>query len=193
MWLAADIGEGSIFTKADLRAAFPNVEQVDRRMRDLRQEGWVIWTSREDAQLAVDELRLVTVGGAVWEPGYVSVASANTEKTRREVLAADNFRCVFCGVGAGEPYPDDQLRVARLRVTGSQSPRTACDRCKPSDRQRSDELSKVIRALSAGEREQLSTWLARGTREWSDLDRAWALCWRLSADERSSLAKELRP
>ena len=57
LWLVAEVGAGGTFTKADLRAAFPAIEQVDRRMRDLRTEGWVIATYREDRSLAADELR----------------------------------------------------------------------------------------------------------------------------------------
>src|SRR3954447_17133914 len=70
LWLVEVVGVGNHFTKAELREAFPGVEQVDRRMRDLRDDSWVIATNREDRSLELDELRFVSMGGRVWEPGY---------------------------------------------------------------------------------------------------------------------------
>src|SRR5437660_369339 len=84
LWLFSEVGASGTFTKADLREAFPGVEQIDRRMRDLRPEGWVITTYQEDRSLDVDELRLVEVGGAVWERGYRSrQVRAITSKERQ--------------------------------------------------------------------------------------------------------------
>src|SRR3954468_17866908 len=85
LWLVAAVGTGGTFTKADLRAAFPAVEQVDRRMRDLRADGWVIATYREDRSLASDELRLVRVGAPVWETGYRPRSRAVPARERRAV------------------------------------------------------------------------------------------------------------
>src|SRR5690349_22430259 len=92
LWLASEVREGGIFTKAQLRAAFPNIEQVDRRMRDLRPEGWEILTFQEDRSLEPDELRLKTMGGSVWDPGYRSKAKASvSEKERQAVFLADDY------------------------------------------------------------------------------------------------------
>ena len=38
----AGVGVGEKFTKLGLMDAVPNVSQADRRMRDLREIGWVI-------------------------------------------------------------------------------------------------------------------------------------------------------
>ena len=40
LWLVEVVGEGNSFTKSQLREAFPEVAQIDRRMRDLRDFGW---------------------------------------------------------------------------------------------------------------------------------------------------------
>jgi hypothetical protein len=120
LWLYQVVGEGGAFTKAQLREAFPNVEQIDRRMRDLRPEGWVIATYREDRSLSPDELRLVETGGKVWETAYRSrQEKMPTEKERQAVFAADNFACAYCGIGGGERYPDDSVRTAKLSVVRS--------------------------------------------------------------------------
>src|SRR4051794_13683960 len=73
LWLLSVVGEGHLFTKAQLRDAFPGVEQVDRRMRDLRPHGWQLLTNREDASLSPDELRFVKAGEEVWDPRKASV------------------------------------------------------------------------------------------------------------------------
>ncbi len=69
LWLVTEVRVGNTFTKAQLRDAFPGVEQVDRRMRDLRQHGWKIDTNKEDASLTPNELRFVQAGDEVWKPG----------------------------------------------------------------------------------------------------------------------------
>src|SRR4051812_31923095 len=115
LWLVDVVGVGNSFKKADLREAFPGVEQVDRRMRDLRDDGWVIATNREDRSLELDELRFVSMGGRVWEAGYRrSAAPTVTAKLRSAVFAADQHTCVVCGVIGGDAFPDDPLRTARL-------------------------------------------------------------------------------
>src|SRR3954452_13389047 len=92
LWLHSEVGDGGTFKKAQLREAFPGVEQIDRRMRDLRAEGWVLATYREDRSLEPDELRLVQVGGRVGEPTYRSRQSSTiTDKERKAVFAADNY------------------------------------------------------------------------------------------------------
>ena len=94
LWLVSEVGPGGTFTKTQLREAFPAVEQIDRRMRDLREHGWVISTYREDRSLAPDELRLVTVGGHVWDKAHRGASRrALTENERRQVLARDGFSC----------------------------------------------------------------------------------------------------
>lgn len=55
---------GVVFTKADLRAAVggDGEEQFGRRMRDLREYGWVINTYREEEELNPREHRLMRYG-----------------------------------------------------------------------------------------------------------------------------------
>lgn len=194
LWLYSVVGEGGIFKKAHLRDAFPKVEQIDRRMRDLRPEGWAIATYREDRTLEVDELRLVRIGGPVWERGYSSQqTTAITDKERRATFAADNYMCVHCGISAGESYPDDLLRRAKLAVAKAPNPpgsrpnwRTVCDRCHVAGGPTEESAEAVIADLphlGAEDLEHLRKWIVEGSRSVAPVDRLWARYQRLTAAE----------
>lgn len=184
LWLAAEVGEGGAFTKASVRQAFPGVEQIDRRMRDLRTEGWVIATYREDRSLAPDELRLVAIGGHVWVKGYVSKARvALNERERNTILSRDMWTCRFCGVGAGNIYPDEKLRKATLLVTtvgklaNSEIRVCSCERCLKSnaDLPSRESIEDRFRDLSPGSKSALSALLNLSVSESGDVRRAWAI------------------
>ena len=115
-WLAHDVGEGGTFTKQELRAALPQFEQVDRRMRDLRSYGWRIDTYLEDAQLRSGELRLVNVGAQPGEPGVETRSKDRvSSKERVAAISAAGFRCSQCGAELGEA-DDSEQGFAQLRV-----------------------------------------------------------------------------
>lgn len=198
LWLATEVGEGGTFTKAQLRGAFPNIEQVDRRMRDLRPEGWEILTFQEDRSLEPDELRLKTIGGRVWEPGYRSKArSAVPDRERQAAFLADNYQCVICGIAGGEAYPDDPGRVAKLvasRPDDVSATRTLCDRCRaggpitPS----AAELEESVSALGPEQRITLARWLASGQRERTQEEQLWVLLMRQPVAVRRALLDGLQ-
>lgn len=202
LWLLAEVGAGGTFTKSQLRHAFPAVEQVDRRMRDLRAEGWVITTYREDRSLSPDELRLVQVGGNVWERGYRSrVGSTMTDKERHAVFASDNFACVFCGISGGETYSDDALRTAKLTVARVTSPQadevqwsTCCDRCHVAVRDGSPseiDLQAAVNDLDEEQRQRLREWILRDTRTRSSEEIIWAEYRRAPRAKRILMAEQL--
>ncbi|MFJ8463067.1 hypothetical protein [Streptomyces swartbergensis] len=87
LWLCQEVGEGNIFTKSQLRAAFPDLAQIDRRVRDLRDYGWVIDTSREDATLGQAEQRFVKQGVKVWDPQQRKKRAALSGATRHPTVA----------------------------------------------------------------------------------------------------------
>lgn len=201
LWLYTEIGDGGSFRKAQLRDAFPSVEQIDRRMRELRREGWVIATYREDRSLAPDELQLVRTGGRVWEQGYRSTqAQALTDKERRAVLAADEYMCTCCGVCAGEVYPDNPLRQAKLLTArtqtssdGNEGFSTVCDRCHvgDADAMSAGELMEEIERIDASQRKQLRRWIASGERTFAVADKLWATYRRLPQPDKVAVAEAL--
>lgn len=130
-WLQSEVGIGAVFKKQELRAAFPTVGQVDRRMRDLRDFDWVIDTNREDASLRPDELRFVAEGQAVWNRS--AVTRSLPAALRRQALLDADFSCRYCGTPAGEAFADAPSRKAILSVTRDSSRSAlvvACQLCR---------------------------------------------------------------
>lgn len=178
LWLASEVGEGNVFTKEQLRQAFPGVGQIDRRVRDLRSEGWQIHTNRDDVSLASDEQRLVKVGGHIWEGGYRRRKSGNiSAKERAAVFARDGYMCQMCGVGRGDPYPEDPLTQAVLTVTGPPDSRyTVCGWCMqgaPKVRIPAD-LQARIAELDEGGRRRLKRWIRAGVRPFAAEEIIWS-------------------
>ncbi len=202
LWLHTEVRLQGTFTKSQLREAFPSIEQIDRRMRDLRPEGWVISTYREDRSLGVDELRLVEEGGPVWLRGYRSRATAAiTDKERQAVFASDDYACAYCGITGGESFADDQLRTAKLTVArvapvdgrGTQL-QTVCDRCHVAVRDGSsgrEDLLAEADALNETQRRRLRGWIAAGARRQSPEELLWARYRRSPGAERLALEKHL--
>ncbi|MGN6605635.1 MAG: hypothetical protein ACTHMS_01305 [Jatrophihabitans sp.] len=206
LWLVQVVGAGNTFTKADLREAFPGVSQADRRIRDLRDYGWVIRASNEDATLLPEEQRFESVGVPVWDPQQRRSAGFRRTLSAREkqaIMARDGYLCVVCGIGAAEPYPDDPLQTAVLAVYQattavnskySDGYATECKRCHAGAGSNEAELAELLmqlNALAPDERRQLVNWLKRGRRQPSRLDVVWHGVSRLPAELRADLEHQL--
>lgn len=198
LWLLQEVGVGAVFTKSMLRNAFPGVEQVDRRMRDLRQDGWRIDTAKQDPTLQLDELRFVEPGSPVWDPRQPK-AQGLSARSRKVVLERDRFSCVICGIGGGETHPEDPLRRAQLAVSKRGQGDdiddyvTLCDMCRRARISPSmDQVLQLVGALTDAQRNTLLTWLAAGRRERDNLESAWALASRLAPSQREVLSNTLR-
>ncbi|MFI7350196.1 hypothetical protein ACIBSR_28590 [Streptomyces sp. NPDC049936] len=206
LWLVSVVGEGNTFTKEELRAAFPGVSQVDRRMRDLRDFGWRIDTNREDAGLDSHEQRFVKPGDPVWEPGRATRKSGTIAigaARRREVLARDGYMCRSCGITPGETYAGTyeaaQLDIARRDVVKADGTKatelvTECKRCRVGGRLLTADLEKVLTeaaALGSAERSVLSGWVAADRREFSRLEQIWSDYRSLPEESRAQLRAEL--
>lgn len=206
LWLRAKVGEGNIFTKQQLRDAFPGVSQVDRRVRDLRDHGWVIHTSADDVSLTPHEQRFVRAGAPVWEPGArkKNTESAITARERMAAMSADGFLCAVCGIGGGETYVEPPASKATLFVTRKQvrlpngqvvvQPVTECKRCRAGAPAVPCDVSLVyesVRSLDDVERQRFLEWAERGRRHPTPLDHAWSLFRRLPDETRTTVRNVL--
>jgi hypothetical protein len=201
LWLVQVVGVGETFTKAQLRESFPNVAQIDRRMRDLRDYGWKIDTNREDVTLEAHEQRFVERGAAVWEPGKASrpQVAAITASQRHEILMRDGHKCRSCGIGPGETYEGigitAQLDVARRPVRladGRVETQLViqCNRCRIGNRTFVADLRDVLERvakLPAMEKAMLKAWIRDDARNFSDVESVWADYRTLPADARDQV------
>ncbi|MBQ1096998.1 hypothetical protein KBY55_13050 [Streptomyces sp. b94] len=207
LWLLTVVGEGNIFTKAELRSAFPEVAQIDRRIRDLRDRGWRIDTSRDDPTLKQVEQRFVSQGAEVWIPGQAKAPkhkNSLTDAQRKKVFEADSYLCRSCGVGVGEEYGDDDLtqsvlNVARRKVLLADGPEeyqfvTECKRCGSGSGDREVNLGALlehVENLSSMERRILAGWIAADRRSPEPMEKIWGLYRTLPEEARKAVASAL--
>lgn len=209
-WLASEIGEGGVFTKAQLRDAVPGVEQIDRRMRDLRDFGWRIDESRMTSYLQPDELRLVRIGVSVWDRDARKAAKKESisAKVRQEVFHRDGHACVRCGAAAGEFFFDEpgvrvRLTAAHIypNTLGGKATAadlvTACQRCNEAIREQTpnylDEPQVVARMRSLGraDRMLLHQRMKTQRRETDKVDDVWRAYLQLPGVQRSVVEEAL--
>ncbi|MCY0934753.1 hypothetical protein [Streptomyces sp. H34-S4] len=202
LWLEAEVGENGIFTKAQLRQAFPENTQIDRRVRELRDHGWRIDTSRDDVSLKQEEQKYVAKGAEIWIPGQGSLPkhkSGISQAQRAKVLSGDDFLCRTCGVGVAEAYVDGpgeskQLGVARREVVQPNGEvvyqlETACSRCitSASDALDLNEILAAVGALSPMEKNVLAVWIAEDRRTRGSLEILWGRYRTLPAEARQAI------
>lgn len=208
LWLLEVVGEGNVFTKEQVRSAFPGVSQADRRIRDLRDYGWKIYSSSDDATLSLDEQRFAQAGIAVWDPVARREAQVKsiTAKERQGAMAADGYQCVICGVGGGETYPDSPNETAVLGTTrrsvrledglSAEQLVTECKRCRVGDgpsRPPADVRRLIVDAdnLDDADQHRLRRWVERGRRGPTPLDRLWIAYRQLPAEARRDFERRL--
>ncbi|MFF4095785.1 hypothetical protein ACFYYY_18450 [Streptomyces sp. NPDC001834] len=205
LWLVTVVGVGNVFTKTQLKEAFPETAQIDRRVRDLRDFGWRIDTNREDLSLDANEQRFVTQGEPVWEAGK-GRAKGNlpiTATQRREIMAKDGHICRSCGITVGQVYEGTyeavQLDIARRKVRQQDGSTvvqlvTECSRCRVGGRDLVGDtpgLLARVRNLGTLERSILASWMESGQREFSALESIWAEIQTLAADSREQIRDDL--
>lgn len=208
LWLLQVVGEGGTYTKNELREAFPRVSQADRRIRDLRDYGWVLHSNTEDASLLAEDQRFVKAGVAVWDQRQRREAAPKktiSSKDRQAVLKRDGYMCTLCGIAGAETYPDDSVMSAVLAVsqrtvltlegTETNALVTECKRCRSGqDASPIDARVAVAAAaeLTPEDLRRLLRWMERGRRGSTELDRAWASYLRVPADMQRKVADTLR-
>lgn len=129
-------------------------------------------------------------------------------KTRQKVYDSDEHRCVICGIGAGESYPDQPAKKARLTVGhfvadalhGPNDPvnlRTECSVCnEPAKEQaeRSESATEIwpkMRDLPRLEKSRLLAWVNQGQRSRDEVDRLFDQYRALPAPQRDEIKAKL--
>ncbi|MGW5225230.1 hypothetical protein ACWEP5_09850 [Nocardia niigatensis] len=205
LWMVQEVGVGEMFTKAQLREAFPEISQIDRRMRDLRDFEWRIDTNREDPTLGSHEQRFVSQGAPVWEPGKATRKTGATVSAseRHALLMRDGHKCRSCGIGPGEQYAGtfiaSQLDVARRPVRQPDGTTAVqliieCNRCRVGGRDLTADLGEIlgrIERLPFYERKMLSDWVSRDARSFSEAEDLWAAYRTLPSDARDKIRDAL--
>ncbi|MGA1827300.1 hypothetical protein [Microbacterium sp.] len=208
LWLVQEVGEGNTFTKEQLRLAFPGIAQADRRVRDLRDFGWVLDTNASDVTLSAEEQRFSKRGVDVWNADVRRAVKrddgAISNKQRDAVFAAGGYQCAFCGIAGGEPYPDRPAETAVLLVSRrsietarggvEQLLVTECKRCRSGAATRTHSVSEVramLEDLDAEDLRRIKRWAVQGIRGTTPLDRAWTGFRALPASEQSGLLDQL--
>nr|PZN71480.1 MAG: HNH endonuclease [Pseudomonadota bacterium] len=184
-----------------------NAEHLNRRLRNLRPDGWEVPTNKDDRTLPVGTYRLDVKG---WHPalGPRPKRDAVSARQRRRVFDRDGWRCVVCGVGSGESYPGEPGSRAVLTV-GHRIPRelggsteldnlqTQCKRCNEPVRhelglpETLTELLPEIRSFRKQELNTLLSWMQARQRIRNRVDMVYDRIRRLSASEYDELAKTL--
>jgi hypothetical protein len=209
LWLITVVGEGNVFTKAQLREAFPDVAQIDRRLRGLRDHGWRIDTSRDDPSLRQQEQRFVTRGADVWIPGKSKSPTHKNSLTasqRAKVLHDDNNLCRSCGVGAGEAYDDGggielaKLNVSRRKVLHADGGEeyqllTECKRCGvgggPDREIDLGALLDLVEDLAPLEQRLFAKWIVADRRTFSPIEKVWGIYRTLPEASRAAVAQAI--
>jgi 5-methylcytosine-specific restriction endonuclease McrA len=193
-WLMFNTKVGGIFTLKRLREALgddgePNDdEHLNRRLRKLRDYGWTVHSSRDDANLKHDQYRLAVAGKPIWLGKAQFTKKTVSNKIRRQIFDRDGHRCVICGVGAGESYPGEPGKKATLTVghfvgdslRGPNDPanlRTECSRCNEPAKEEAarsesaEEIWPKVRSLARVEKARLLQWMDKGQRDRDNVDR----------------------
>ncbi len=205
LYLYDEVGEGNRFNKSDMRLALPGIEQIDRRMRELREVGWVIRNYKDSPVLAPNELLLERVGDHVWTPGYRNPnADRINNALKRQVFDRDNNQCRVCGIAAGETYPDRPDLTARLTIghlipkgrqgfNDAENLRTECALCNEPARHLTEApvdpmlLTARIAALPRKEKTVLAKWMLADRRQFTEVEKLWTQYRQLPAPLRDEM------
>lgn len=102
---------GEILDSDTLKDASGGTSEWGRRVRELRnEEGMDIQTNNDRSDLKPGQYVLVSSKS---KPAF---ARAISKDTRAKVIERNGMTCQMCGIGTGEPHPDDSGRKARMHI-----------------------------------------------------------------------------
>lgn len=188
-----------------LREAVPDANQVDRRMRDLRQmtEPWRIVSGQSDPSLPPNRYRLDVIGN-------MTAAKKPSAKVRRKVFEKAGNRCAVCGIGLGEEYAEYPGELARLQLghfvpldlggspTAESNLRAECHRCNGGVRHLMGavptpaSLEARAKAMGRAKRAALVQWMDQGQREIEEAEKLYYELRQLPNEARIAVVDALR-
>lgn len=215
-YLASTKQPGDSFTTRELREAIsrdggPNTaEHFQRRIRSLRstRDRWAIASYQDDRSLPAEHYRVDRIG---WHPALgprPKSSQSVSAKTRSLVLDRDGRRCVICGVGAGEPYPETGspavmtighiVPQARGGTSDPGNLQVECAHCNETKRAEGaspetfDAVWPVVRSLRTSDLQRISGWLAQGWRTRDKADEVYDRVRMLPTTDRDRVSNEIR-
>ncbi len=194
-WLFFNRALGAVFTMPELRNALGDDgaansdEHLNRRLRQLRKDGWVLPSHREDTSLVVGEYRADRHGWVPWQGLRPSRGVAIPFRIRAQVLEPDGRRCMICGVAAGESHPALLARSPAVMTIGhrvpaarggsssdAHNPRVECSICNEPirdelrDPEGVAEVLPLVKGLRRSDAYVLWGWVRSGERQRAELD-----------------------
>jgi hypothetical protein len=206
------VGEGNKFSKLEMFNAVPGVSQADRRMRDLREIGWVIDNYKGNPTLKPDEYLVRKIGIRVdlgEKPPASSGRKSVTGAKRRRIFDRDGNTCQVCFTAGGSEFADAPGRRATLTIGhiipvargGSDDDdnlRTECQRCNDESRDatlnppdKNEVLTRIRNVGGRADKLELFQWMQRGSRPLTDKERVFTDWARLPVAQRLQVMTEL--
>jgi 5-methylcytosine-specific restriction endonuclease McrA len=106
---------GKVIQSDALFEASGGAMQYSRRIRELREEeGWPIKTHNDRNVLKPGEYLLEALPS---EKKPYRFSRNISKRLRAQVLERNGYTCQMCGIGAGDPDPNNQNRPTRLHVS----------------------------------------------------------------------------
>ncbi|MFE7223584.1 HNH endonuclease [Nocardioides sp. NPDC057577] len=212
-YLNFNVEVGESFTMRDLRGAIggdgiaDTAEHLNRRLRELRPDDWVISSYKDDRGLPPDVYRLDAIGTRVWL-GERNKRDKPSAKVRRLVFERDLSTCQVCGVARGEEYIEYPGRIARVtlghlvpgeRLGGASVDelQTECAMCNEALRdlipnpELYEEVLPSVRSMTRKQLVELLKWIQAGKRGRTPAELAYGRIRRLGSADREKMAQKI--
>lgn len=104
---------GKVVSHAELQQASGGAAEWARRLRELRDEGWLIKSHNDRSDLKPGEYVLEAI---VHQARPYAFARPISKRVRAQVLERNGYTCQMCGAAAGDPDDQNPGRTVRLHI-----------------------------------------------------------------------------